>query len=189
MAGLTAGALGIAELATQPRQTALAAEASEGQSLNKYQTIFGEDTAYIPVKKATWDQLDGYVAYDDRAFEDADISRTDTCDFLVIGCGIGGMIASLEAANEGASVITIEKMHRGRNTWESVGGYNTKLQQGIDNVPDPAEYVEAIMRSSYWRARPDVVWGFVEHPATDAARTRAAATDTMQAFLSMATLP
>lgn len=53
LAGLAAGALGIAELATQPRQTALAAEASEGQSLNKYQTIFGEDTAYIPVKKAT----------------------------------------------------------------------------------------------------------------------------------------
>ncbi len=169
LVGLTAGALGVSELAAQPHRVALAAEADGGPSLNTYQTIFGDSTQYIPVKKASWDQLDGYVAYDDKQFGDADIARTDTCDFLVIGCGIGGMIASLEAANEGANVITIEKMNRGRNTWESVGGYNTKLQQEIDNVPDPAEYVEAIMRSSYWRARPDVVWGFVEQSgeATD----------------------
>lgn len=169
LAGLTAGVLGAAGLAAQPHQTALAAETTTGPSLNTYQTIFGENTQYIPVRKATWDQLDGYIAYDDKEFAESDISRTDTCDFLIIGCGIGGMIASLEAANEGAEVITIEKMNRGRNTWESVGGYNTKLQQEIDNVPDPAEYVEAIMRSSYWRARSEVVWGFVEQSgeATD----------------------
>lgn len=169
LVGLTAGILGATEIITSPKQVALAAEAPEGQSLNKYQTVFGENTAYIPVKKAEWKQLDGYIAYEDKTFSDSDISRTDTCDFLVIGCGIGGTIASLEAAHEGANVIAIEKLNRGRNTWESVGGYNTKMQQEIGNVPDPALYVEAIMRSSYWRARPDLVWGFVEQSgeATD----------------------
>lgn len=60
--GLTAGILGASELAAPSHQVALAAQADEGQSLNKYQTIFGEGTQYIPVKKASWDQLDGYVA-------------------------------------------------------------------------------------------------------------------------------
>ena len=167
LAGLTAGIFGAAELAAP--QAAHAAEAVEGSSFNKYQTVFGEDTNYIPVKKAKWDQLDGFVAYDEKEFADSDIIRTDECDFLVIGLGIGGTIASLKAAEEGVNIIALEKMNRGRNTWESVGGYNTKLQQEIDNVPDPAEYVEAIMRSSYWRARPDVVWGFVNQSgeATD----------------------
>lgn len=159
LAGLTAGILGATELAA-PR-AAVAAEAAEGASLNEYQKVFGEDTNYIPVKKAEWDQLDGFVAYDAKEFKDSDIARTDECDFLVIGQGIGGTIAALKAADEGVNVIALEKMNRGRNTWESVGGYNSKLQQEIDNVPDPAEYVEAVMRSSYWRARPDVVWGFV----------------------------
>lgn len=167
LAGLTAGIFGAVELAAP--QAAHAAEAAEGSSFNKYQTVFGEDTNYIPVKKAKWDQLDGFVAYDEKEFADSDIIRTDECDFLVIGLGIGGTIASLKAAEEGVNVIALEKMNRGRNTWESVGGYNTKLQQEIDNVPDPAEYVEAIMRSAYWRARPDVVWGFVNQSgeATD----------------------
>lgn len=159
LAGLTAGILGAAELAA-PR-TAVAAESTEAASLNDYQKIFGEDTNYIPVKKAEWDQLNGFVAYDAKEFKDSEISRTDECDFLIIGQGVGGTIAALKAADDGAKVIALEKMNRGRNTWESVGGYNTKAQQEIDNVPDPAEYVEAVMRSSYWRARPDVVWGFV----------------------------
>lgn len=168
LAGLTAGVLGASELIASPPK-AMAAEPDSGQGLNKYQTIFGDSTNYIPVKKAEWNQLDGFVAFDDKEFADSDLSRTDTCDFLVIGCGIGGTTASLKAADDGMSVIAIEKMNRGRNTWESVGGYNTKMQQEIDNVPDPALYVEAVMRSSYWRARPDVVWGFVEQSgeATD----------------------
>lgn len=159
LAGLTAGIFGAGELAA-PR-VAVAAEAADAKGLNTYQKVFGENTNYIPVQKAEWDQLDGFVAYDAKEFSDSEIAHTDECDFLVIGQGLGGTIAALKAADEGANVIALEKMNRGRNTWESVGGYNSKLQQEIDNVPDPAEYVEAIMRSSYWRARPDVVWGFV----------------------------
>lgn len=159
LAGLTAGIFGAGELAA-PR-VAVAAEATDAEGLNTYQKVFGENTNYIPVQKAEWDQLDGFVAYDAKEFSNSEIAHTDECDFLVIGQGLGGTIAALKAADEGANVIALEKMNRGRNTWESIGGYNTKLQQEINNVPDPAEYVEAIMRSSYWRARADVVWGFV----------------------------
>ncbi len=79
LAGLTAGILGAAELAA-PR-TAVAAESTEAASPNDYQKIFGEDTNYIPVKKAEWDQLNGFVAYDAKEFKDSEISRTDECDF------------------------------------------------------------------------------------------------------------
>lgn len=124
---------------------------------------FGPDTAYLPVKKAEWTQLNGPIGFEAEPVDPSKITRTDTCDFLVIGVGIGGMTAGLHAADEGANVIGIEKMSEGRMAWESVGGYNTKLQQEIGNVPDPAEYMEAIMRASMWRARADAVWGFIQH--------------------------
>ncbi len=166
--GLAVGMLSATEFIAGPKQ-ALAEETATESTMNMYQKVFGEDTGYIPVKKGNWDQLNGFIGYEPNPLSDADATRTDTCDFLVVGFGIGGMIGALKAADDGQNVIVLEKMHRGRNTWESVGGYNTKMQQEIDNVPDPAEYVEAILRSSYWRARADVVWGFVEQSgaATD----------------------
>lgn len=164
MAGLTLGALGsIGALGNE--KTAFADEAaasgSTALSENEYLNIFGDETGHIPVRKAEWTKLSGPIGFESRAIDASEIARTDTCDFLVIGCGISGMMAMLKAAEEGASVIGIEKMAQGRNSWESVGGFNTKLQQEANNVPDPAEYVEAIMRASDWRARADVVWGFV----------------------------
>lgn len=162
--GLGAGAVGIAGVAGP--QTAVAAEA---EAKAPYMETFGADTAYLPVKKAEWTQLNGPVGFEAEPVDPSQLTRTDTCDFLVIGVGIGGMVAGLHAADEGASVIGIEKMASGRMAWESVGGYNTKLQKEIDNVPDPAEYMEAIMRASMWRARADAVWGFIQKsgPAVD----------------------
>ncbi|WP_172623406.1 FAD-dependent oxidoreductase [Arabiibacter massiliensis] len=166
LAGLAAGALGAVGTLGAP-QPALADEAAGAQgaegAANAYLNVFGEDTAYIPVKKAKWSQLSGPIAFEDRAIDAAEIAREEQCDFLVVGCGLSGMAAMLKAASEGASVIGIEKMSQGRHMWESVGGYNTSMQRELGNVPDPAEYVEAILRASQWRARPDVVWSFVNN--------------------------
>ena len=153
---LAAGGISVAH-ADEPAGEAAAAD----EGFNCMRT-FGDDTAYLPVKKAQWIHLNGPVGFEAAPVDPSLISRTDTCDFLVIGVGIGGMTAGLHAADEGANVIGIEKMHAGRMAWESVGGYNTKMQQDLNNVPDPAEYMEAIMRASMWRARADAVWGFIQ---------------------------
>lgn len=180
-AGLAAGALGTAAFLGRGEHAAVAAEgtsattdaATTAQDTAAQDSLamrtFGDNTAYLPVEKAEWTQLVGPVGFEERAIDASEITRTDTCDFLVVGCGISGMIAALKAADEGADVIGIEKMATGRNLWESAGGYNTKAQQEIDNVPDPAEYAEAIFRASYWRARADVVWSFINNsgPAID----------------------
>lgn len=161
--GLAVGATGT--FAASNVSVAYAEEATGAPATNPNAACmetFGKDTAYLLVKKAQWTQLNGPVGFEADPVDKSKIARTDTCDFLVIGVGLGGMVAGLHAADEGANVIGIEKMNQGRMAWESVGGYNTKLQQEIDNVPDPAEYMEAIMRASMWRARADAVWGFIQ---------------------------
>lgn len=161
--GLAVGAAGT--LAAGEAGLAHADESADAAATNNgfdCMRTFGDNTAYLPVKKAEWTQLNGPVGFEAEPVDPSLISRTDTCDFLVIGVGIGGMTAGLHAADEGANVIGIEKMHAGRMAWESVGGYNTKMQQELNNVPDPAEYMEAIMRASMWRARADAVWGFIQ---------------------------
>lgn len=156
----TAGALGVAATTNAPKQ---AYADGEVDTSNKYMNMYGEETSYIPVRTAKWTQMEGPIAYESRTIADDEIIREETCDFLVLGVGLAGMAACLKAADEGVKVIGVEKMPQGRHTWESFGGYNTTMQQEIDNVPDPAEYAEAIFRASQWRARADVVWAFINN--------------------------
>lgn len=164
-AGLAAGATGLVGTTlagTAHGDEPAPAPVAVGED-NPYLNIYGDETAYIPVRRAEWSELVGPVAFEDREIGADEIARTESCDFLVVGCGLSGMVAMLKAAEEGATVIGLEKMPQGRHMWESFGGYNTALQREIDNVPDPAEYAEAILRASQWRARPDVVWGFINN--------------------------
>lgn len=169
LAAAAAGALGALGIAGTEK-TAYAEEAvtATTETTPEYMALFGEETAYLPVKKAEWTMLSGPIGYESREIAEAEITRTDTCDFLVVGLGISGMIASLEAADKGAKVITAEKMPQGRCLFESAGAYNTRMQQeGAAKeeptaiVPDPVEYFNAIMRASNWRARPHVIWNFI----------------------------
>lgn len=168
-AGLVAGAAGVVGAASglgtaAPTQAFAATGNTAGvDTANQPMNIYGADTAYIPVKKAEWTQMVGPVAYESRTIAADELTRQEECDFLVLGVGLSGMAACLKAAAEGVKVIGVEKMPQGRHTWESFGGFNTKMQQEIDNVPDPAEYAEAILRASQWRARPDVVWAFINN--------------------------
>ncbi len=140
-----------------------AAGAGTGTYADQYLSIYGSDTAFIPVRKAEWTQMEGPIAFESRTIGADELTRQEECDFLVLGVGLAGMAACLKGAAEGAKVIGVEKMPQGRHTWESFGGYNTAMQREIDNVPDPAEYAEAILRASQWRARPDVVWAFINN--------------------------
>jgi len=162
VAGLAAGTIGLSpalEKAFAEEAGDIATSAAE----NEYLSIFPNETNLLPVNKAVWPVKGGPIGFEGRTIAASEIQRTDECDLLVIGAGVSGIMASLKALDEGASVITIEKMSRGRNMWESIGGYNSRSQKEIDNVPDPAQYVEEILRAGDWRVRPDVVWSFVNN--------------------------
>lgn len=146
-------------------------DASAAASANPYLDLYGGDVSYLPVKTIGegMDHYPGKAAFEDREIGADEIAHVDECDFLVIGAGICGVMASLKASQEGANVICVEKMSRGRNTWESIGGYGTKAQQASGNEVDPARFADAILRSGYFRALPEVVWSYVNNsgPAID----------------------
>lgn len=141
------------------------AESGKTLAENPYLNIFDGEVNYLPVKKIDkdWQYLQGDAAFEDREIPEAEIMKTDSCDFLVIGAGICGIMATLKASDEGANVICVEKMSRGRNTWESIGGYGSKAQAESGNVVDPARFADAILRSGYFRALPDVVWSYINN--------------------------
>lgn len=160
LAGLAAasvGAFGSLPQAHADETTSAQAETAE----NPYIAALGENTQLLPVDKKIWDAERGPIGFEDREIPAEEISRTEECDLVVIGGGISGVVAAKKAAREGARVIVIEKMTKGRSAWESIGGYNSKAQQEIDNVPDPAEYAEIILRAAYNRVPAEVTWAFV----------------------------
>ena len=136
-----------------------------GSVENPYLKPFGDDVSYLPVRtvqeKPTF--RNGVVAYEDRDIPADELQRVDACDFLVIGAGICGIVGALKAANEGAKVICVEKTSRGRCTWESMGGYGTQAQASSGNEVDPARFADAILRGSFFRALPEVVWSYINN--------------------------
>lgn len=141
------------------------AQGAEGGPSGPYYDIYGGEVRYLPVKKndPPSELYVGNPAFEDRTIEQSEIGHVDTCDFLVIGAGVCGTMAALKAAEEGANVIIVEKMSRGRSTWESVGGYNSRAHAASGNKIDPAQFVDAILRSGYFRANPEVVWSYINN--------------------------
>ena len=86
---------------------------------------------------------------------------------LVIGAGIGGLMASLKAAEEGANVVCIEKMTKGRGCFECFGAVNAKCQEGTQI--DKVALLDELYRSAYWRTRPEPARTYVDRSgeATD----------------------
>ena len=60
---------------------------------------------------------------------DSDITEELETEVLVVGCGTGGWIATMTAAEEGAKVLVVEKRETPTGIREDIGGINSKLQQ------------------------------------------------------------
>ena len=162
MTGVAAAAFGLSS--SDKSCLAEADEALSEVSSNPYLNIYGGEVNYLPVKKPNgWNYMQGTVAFEDREIGEDELMWTEDCDFLVMGAGICGIMATLKAGVMGANVICVEKTSRGRNTWESVGGYGSKAQAASGNEVDPARFVDAILRSGYFRAIPEVVWSYVNN--------------------------
>ena len=101
------------------------------------------------------------IAFEDRDIADSEIASTEECEVLIIGAGIGGLMGSLKAAEEGAQTITLEKMTEGRSAWESFGAVGARFQkeQGIEI--DPAQLRDEIYRAADWRVDPCAIETYV----------------------------
>ena len=147
-----------------------------------YVAALGDGMRGMPVADKGWPLFDDYeapVAFEARQISADEIAETLECDVLVIGGGVSGLMAAAKAATDGAQVVCVEKMDRGRNQWESVGGYNSfsQKEQGIE--VNPAEYVNAIVTAGDYRVRQENVWSFINNSG--------AAIDFMQDVLDRST--
>lgn len=167
--GAAAGALALAGTAG-----ALApATAAEGEGAVPAIAQLANETAWIPVQKAACPGPRGPIAFVADTIPADQIAATEDHDIIVVGAGIGGLMASLKAADEGADVVCIEKMTFGRACFEAFGAVNAKCQERLDIQPQLL--LDEIYRSAYWRIRPEPVHAYV--------RRSGEATDFWQAML------
>lgn len=76
-------------------------------------------------------------------------------------------MAALKGAEEGASVICVEKMTRGRGCFECFGAVNAKCQEGTEI--NKVHLIDEMHRAAYWRVRPEPIRTYVDRSgeATD----------------------
>lgn len=60
---------------------------------------------------------------------ESEITETIDTEIAVVGCGTGGWIAAMTAAEEGAKVLVVEKLEQATKIREDIGAIGSKLQQ------------------------------------------------------------
>ena len=177
IAGIAAGALATSAASAALASDAPAAGASgsadtasastASPAAPDYLNIYVDGTVPMPARKAACPGPRGPVAFESRTIADSEITRTDSCDIVVVGAGVGGLIAALKAADLGADVILLEKMTKGRGCFECFGAVNAACQAGTDI--DKTALLDELYRSAYWRTRPEPARTYVDRSgeATD----------------------
>lgn len=90
------------------------AATAENTATADYQNIYKDGVSLMPSRKAPCPGPRGPVAFESREIAASEIKRTEDFDVVVVGAGVGGLIAGLKAADLGANVLILEKMTRGR---------------------------------------------------------------------------
>ncbi|MEC5341062.1 flavocytochrome c [Brenneria populi] len=87
--------------------------------------------------------------------------RSETTDLVIIGAGGGGMSAAIEAHNQGAKVILLEKMSfAGGNTARAEGGLNaagTEYQKAKGIKDSPELFYQDTMKGGKQKNNPELV--------------------------------
>ncbi len=101
---------------------------------------------------------------------EADITETVDTEVLVVGCGTGGWIASMTAAEEGAKVLVIEKNENPTGIREDIGAIGSDLQlETIKNFPEQEiskqEALEDIVRYASGYVDYDLVKTWIDNSA------------------------
>ena len=151
-AGLVAAGAASA-LADTASTAAPAAQGAEPASAADYLNIYAGGVTAQPARAAVCPGPRGPIAYEARKIADDEIVRTEQFDVVVVGAGVGGLIAGLKAADMGASTLILEKMTKGRGCFECFGAVGAKCQEGTEI--DKTALFDEIQRSAYWRTRPE----------------------------------
>jgi fumarate reductase flavoprotein subunit len=95
-----------------------------------------------------------------------EVSDTYDFDVVVVGGSAAGLAATASAAEEGASVVCIEKLGSAMGAGTYYGFINTELLQenGVETV-DEDEYAKKIFEASEGQATPALIRTFVRHSA------------------------
>ena len=132
-----------------------------------YQNIYQDGVNLMPARKEACPGPRGPVAYEAREIPASDIQREEDFDVVVVGAGVGGLMAGLKAADMGAKVLILEKMTKGRGCFECFGAVGASCQEGTEI--DKAALLDEIYRSAYYRTRPEPTRTYVDRSgeATD----------------------
>lgn len=160
VAGIAVGAMAVVGAAP-----AVAAQGAEAPAPAIAQ--LAAETAWVPVKKAACPGPKGESAFVAEPIAADQIAATEDHDLVIVGAGIGGLMAALKAAEEGADVVCIEKMSKGRGCFECFGAVDAACQEGLDCKR--TLLLDEIYRSAYWRTRPEPARTYVDRSgeATD----------------------
>ena len=99
------------------------------------------------------------------SISESQITETLETEVLVVGCGTGGWIATMTAAEEGAKVLVLEKRETPTGIREDIGSINSRLQlEAFKEFPefeiDKTEVLQDLVRyaSGYVDSRLIQVW-------------------------------
>lgn len=168
MAVGAAAAVGCSPSARNGKPSSAAGSAASGSAAGDYQNIYSDGVSLMPARKAKCPGPRGPVAFESKVDASA-VKRDENFDVVVVGAGVGGLIAALKAADMGAKVLLLEKMTRGRGCFECFGAVDAKVQKEAGTQIDRAVLLDEIYRSAYYRIRPDAPRTYVERSgeATD----------------------
>ena len=99
---------------------------------------------------------------------EADITETVDTEVLVVGCGTGGWITAMTAAEEGAKVLVVEKRETPTGIREDIGAINSKLQlEAFKDFPefeiDKTEALQDIVRYASGYVDSDLVKVWIDN--------------------------
>ena len=99
---------------------------------------------------------------------ESDITEELETEVLVVGCGTGGWIATMTAAEEGAKVLVLEKRETPTGIREDIGGINSRLQlESFKEFPefeiDKTEALQDIVRYASGYVDSDLVKTWIDH--------------------------
>ena len=96
-----------------------------------------------------------FVGLADSDVELGDLAVTETreCDLVVVGSGMAGMAATLDAAEQGLKVVCLEKLGVTGGTSafaEGMFGINTKVTHEMGLEANPDDYFKASVEYHHW---------------------------------------